>query len=55
MTQVDLAKTLSISRAAVSRRMCGEVPFSVTDIHIIASWLKVSPSDLIGASVDQSS
>ncbi|MBL0245568.1 MAG: helix-turn-helix transcriptional regulator [Rhodoferax sp.] len=50
-TQEDIAKTLHTSRAAVSRRMAGEVAFSYIEIRAISKFLEVPVAVLYGDKV----
>ena len=49
VTQAALAAALSLSQAAVSRRLSGSVDFTVTELHIAATLLDVDVAELIGA------
>lgn len=45
--QVDLAAVLSMSQAAVSRRLSGETPLDVDELYAVASWLDLPITDLM--------
>lgn len=47
-TQTDLAKALHTSRAAISRRMSGDVAFDYHEIRTISRYLSVSVAELYG-------
>lgn len=46
-TQGELAAALGLSQAAVSRRLVGMVPFSVSEIYVVAEVLGVAVSTLL--------
>lgn len=57
----ELQSLLHISRNSVYRRMNGEIPFDLSEIHTIANWLELrveafyleperAPSSVLGAS-----
>lgn len=48
ISQATLADALSVSQAAVSRRLSGRVPFTVHDVEIFARVLQMPLSDLLG-------
>lgn len=48
-TQRDVAEVLGIAQAGVSRRMSGEVPWTVDELLKVAAWLNVPPSRLVDA------
>jgi len=48
LTQADLGSHLGLSQTAVSRRLLGEVPFDVAELHAAADLLGVDVSALVG-------
>ena len=49
--QSQIARSLHLSRAAVNRRMSGQVAFDITELYAVAEALEITVSDLIGESV----
>lgn len=49
LSQVDIATTLGVSQAAVSRRLSGSVPLDVNEVAAIADLLGITPSQLVSA------
>lgn len=49
LSQVDIAATLGVSQAAVSRRLSGSVPLDVNEVAAIADLLGITPSQLVSA------
>ena len=47
--QVQVARVLGISQAAVSRRLNGSVPLDVNELSLIADLLGMAASDLLPA------
>lgn len=47
LPQSEIGRVLGISQQAISKRLAGEVSFSVEEIHAVASRLGVSTADLI--------
>ncbi len=47
-SQGDAAKQLNLSQPAMSRRLTGEVDFTVAEIRSLADWLGVPVAALIG-------
>lgn len=47
MTQTALATHMGVSQGYISRRLTGEVPFTVTELDEIARILTVPISDLL--------
>lgn len=47
VSQVALAKALPLSQAALSRRLCGRVSFSLHEVEAIARVLHLRPSELL--------
>lgn len=45
--QVDLADAIGIGRAALSRRLCGAVPFDLNELEAIARHFDLEPADLL--------
>lgn len=39
-----------MSQTAVSRRLNGEVPFDINEVHLLAAWLDVPVATLLAAS-----
>ncbi|MGC0252139.1 helix-turn-helix domain-containing protein [Pseudactinotalea sp. Z1748] len=54
MSQTALAKALPLSQAALSRRLCGRVSFSLHELEGVAGVLQVHPSELFGAAFTHS-
>jgi transcriptional regulator with XRE-family HTH domain len=50
-TQTALAQHLGLSQTAVSRRLLGQVPFDVNEVHSLAAWLGVPVTVLLGEGV----
>ena len=48
LKQSDLAVVLGITQTQVSRRLRGEVPFTLRDVEVVAEWLSTSPAVLLG-------
>ncbi|MDN4174694.1 helix-turn-helix transcriptional regulator [Nocardioides sp. SOB77] len=46
--QVDLAAVLGVTQPAISRRLAGEIEFSVAELQAIATHLGVSTALLLG-------
>lgn len=42
----DMGDVLELSTSAISRRMSGEVPFSVAEINKIAEWLSLTDKEI---------
>lgn len=49
-TQEDIARVLGLTRQSVSLRLLGQVEFRVSEIQLIADYLGVSISTLVGNS-----
>lgn len=49
-SQQRIADALGLSQAAVSRRLTGEVPFSATELAVVAKLLNVRVGTLYGES-----
>jgi transcriptional regulator with XRE-family HTH domain len=47
LKQADLAAVLGLSRAAVSRRLNGEIPFDVAELDLVAELLGTTSSALV--------
>lgn len=47
MNQADAARVLGLSQAAVSRRLTGDVDFTVTELVRLAQWLRIPLGDLL--------
>lgn len=47
ITQMDVAKALGTSQAAVSRRLSGRVALDVAELHILAALMGVTPASLL--------
>ena len=47
--QVQVARVLGLSQAAVSRRLNGSVPLDVNELSLIADMLGMAASDLLPA------
>ena len=43
-TGVQLAELMGITQQSVSKRLCGNTPFSVTELVLVAEWLDIAPS-----------
>ena len=52
-TQTDVANALHTSRAAISRRMSGEVAFDYREIRTLSRFLGVSVATLYGETQPQ--
>ena len=50
-SQSDLARHLGVARSAISVRMNGARDFSLAELVEIASWLEITPADLIGPEI----
>lgn len=50
-SQADLAEVLEKSQAAISRRLNSLTPFDVDELIVVAKWLGVSVSLLLGEDV----
>jgi transcriptional regulator with XRE-family HTH domain len=50
-TQTAVAQHLGLSQTAVSRRLLGQVPFDVNEIHSLATWFGVPVASLLGEGV----
>lgn len=48
LKQLDLAAVLGVTQTQVSRRLRGEVPFTLRDVDAIAEWFSTSPAVLLG-------
>ena len=46
--QSDLAAVLGVTQTQVSRRLRGDVPFTLRDVEVIAEWFSTSPAVLMG-------
>lgn len=46
-TQADLAATLQMSQAAVSRKLRGKAPMTVDELFTIAEWLDIPVTALL--------
>lgn len=51
VTQATLAAALGVTQQAVSRRLRGDVDFTVSELQAVADVLEVPVADLIPASV----
>lgn len=47
VNQQQLAESLGLSQAAVSRRLTGEVPFDVNELVAVAAALGITVADLM--------
>ncbi len=47
LTPADLTETLGLSKATMTRRLNGEVPFTVVEVMEISSWLDVPFQELL--------
>lgn len=50
-TQVGLADALGLGRTAVSRRLSGEHPFRIDELHVVATYLGVPAASLLAEQV----
>lgn len=53
VTQRDVAETLGLSQAAISRKINGKAPWRVPEVRSIASLLGVDPADVFRAVSDE--
>ena len=52
VTRKQLAKALGLSSQAVSRKVLGQVGWSVTDLFVVADFFNLEPADLLPRRVD---
>lgn len=52
MTGTALATRMRVSQAVISRRLTGEVPFDIAELHEIAQILEVPITHLMPEAVD---
>lgn len=50
-TQTATADHLGMSQTAVSRRLNGEVPFDINEVHSLAKWLGIPVMALLATGV----
>ncbi len=51
ISQSALARELGMAQTAVSRRLTGQVPFDVNELHAIANHLGLPPAALLDQTV----
>jgi len=47
LTHSDLANHLALSRAAIGRRLIGEVPFNIDELRLTATLIQVPLAQLV--------
>lgn len=48
LKQIDLAETLGVTQAHVSRKLRGVTPFTLDELQVIADWFSTTPPVLLG-------
>jgi transcriptional regulator with XRE-family HTH domain len=46
-TQAGLARALGLARTSMHRRITGEQPFDVAELHVVADYIGIPVADLL--------